>query len=79
MPKPGFPAYMTPNTYDAVANGELLTNLEPRIVFVESAADLAVLTGYAPGAFAISYDLASIWACKPDGSWTLTDSQAAAQ
>ena len=76
MQQPDFPIYMAPGTYDAVVNGKLVTNLEPRLVFINSADDLEALTGYAPGAFAVTYDLASTWVCSPDGSWVPTDTQA---
>lgn len=76
MQQPDFPIYMAPGTYDAVVNGKLITNLEPRIVYVESSSDLAALTGYAPGAVAVTYDLASMWVCSPDGSWVSADAQA---
>lgn len=73
MTDPKFPIYMAPSTYDAVADGELITNLEPRIVYVESQDDLAQLpAAYAPGATAVTYDLASVWVKKPDGTWAAT-------
>lgn len=73
MTDPKIPIYMTPGTYDAVVNGELVTNLEPRPVFVESQDDLAQLpAAYAPGTTAVTYDLASMWVKKPDGTWAAT-------
>lgn len=73
MTDPKFPIYMTPGTYDAVVNGELVTNLEPRVVYVESQSDLTQLpAGYAPGTTAVTYDLASVWVKQPDGTWAET-------
>lgn len=70
MPNPYIPAPPITDTYDATVNGELKTNITSKLVFVESNPNGNPLyADYAPGAFAVTYDLSTIYIKQPNGSW----------
>lgn len=54
---------------DYVQNGVLHVNGEARSVLVTAAADLAGLTGYAPGSVAFTAGFKAMWQLAPDGTW----------
>lgn len=60
---------LIPGTFDVLANGELKTNVQARLVFVPNQAGLASLPDYDPGTFAATFGLGTLWQKKADGSW----------
>lgn len=61
---------LIPGTYDYVADGELVANVQSRIIYVESQSDLAGLPDYAPGTMAATYGLGHVYQKSPSGTWT---------
>ena len=55
--------------YSAVVNGQVLTHIQDEVVYVNSEDDLALLSDFKAGSFAMTYGLDTIWQKKPNGTW----------
>jgi hypothetical protein len=64
-----FDLIQTMGDLDYVKDGKIYRNVPVKSVMVESSADLAILEGYEPGAFAFTAGFGSIWQKKADGTW----------
>lgn len=60
---------LIPGLCDVYANGELKTNVQGRIVFIDSEASLSQLTGYEIGTFAATLGCKKVWQKDATGAW----------
>lgn len=58
------------NGFDYVKDGEIHKHAPIESVMIESDADLALLTGYAPGSIAFTVGYSRMWQLAADGTWT---------
>lgn len=64
-----FKMALIPGLCDVYANGELKTNVQSRIVFVDSEASLANIGNYEIGTFAATLGCEKVWQKTANG-WT---------
>ena len=56
-------------THSIIDDGEVVTHVPDRTVYVSSSNDLEALTDLPVGTIAIKYGFANVWQKKPDGTW----------
>lgn len=60
---------LTIGMHDAVIGDDIIRDIQTKLVFVPTQADLAKLADYPTGTFAATYGAGSMWQKKPDGTW----------
>lgn len=65
-----YPKILNLGMHDAMINGDIVHDIQSRVVFVTSSDELANFTTVEPvGTIAIQYGLANMWQLKPDRTW----------